>query len=165
MKKYTLAISGLILSFCLGNYFKPIQTSQSNQPIHPQTQTMENIKLGAFSVSLSVKDLKVSREFYENLGFSVFAGSMEANYLIMKNEDSLIGLFQGMFEGNILTFNPGWDQNANTVDGFKDVREIQKHLREKGIQLEYEADEKTSGPASLMLRDPDGNLILLDQHI
>ena len=126
---------------------------------------MKNLKLGAFSVSLSVKDLKVSRDFYENLGFSVFAGSMESNYLIMKNEDTLIGLFQGMFEGNILTFNPGWDQNANTIEGFMDVRQIQQHLKEKGIQLESQADEETSGPASLMLRDPDGNLILLDQHI
>jgi catechol-2,3-dioxygenase len=168
MKKYILALSGLILSFSLGFYLRDEKASQSkNQTSMAQQQnlTMENIKLGAFSVSLSVKDLKVSKEFYENLGFTVFAGSMESNYLIMKNEDSLIGLFQGMFERNILTFNPGWDQNANTVEGFKDVREIQKHLREKGIQLESEADEKTSGPASLMLRDPDGNLILLDQHI
>jgi catechol 2,3-dioxygenase-like lactoylglutathione lyase family enzyme len=112
-----------------------------------------------------VKDLKVSRAFYENLGFSVFAGSLDANYLIMKNGDTLIGLFQGMFEGNILTFNPGWDQGANNVDGFDDVRLIQQHLKSKGIKLEIEADEQTSGPASLMLRDPDGNFILLDQHI
>jgi catechol 2,3-dioxygenase-like lactoylglutathione lyase family enzyme len=168
MKKYTLAISGLILSFCLGSYFKPFQSSQSNnqaQPIHQESQTVENLKLGAFSVSLSVKDLKVSRAFYENLGFSVFAGSLDANYLIMKNGDTLIGLFQGMFEGNILTFNPGWDQGANNVDGFDDVRLIQQHLKSKGIKLEIEADEQTLGPASLMLKDPDGNLILLDQHI
>lgn len=165
MKKITLVISGLILSFVLGYYFKPIQTSQIIQPKHPQTLVMENLKLGAFSVSLSVKDLNVSKEFYEHLGFSVFAGSMESNYLIMKNEDTLIGLFQGMFEGNILTFNPGWDQNANAVEGYKDVREIQQHLRDQGIILESEADENTTGPASLMLRDPDGNLILLDQHI
>lgn len=125
---------------------------------------MENIKLGAFSVSLSVKDLKVSKGFYENLGFSVFAGSMESNYLIMKNEDTLIGLFQGMFEGNILTFNPGWDQNAYNIDSFDDVRSIQQHLKEKGVKFETEANEQTSGPASLMLRDPDGNLILIDQH-
>ena len=125
---------------------------------------MEDIKLGAFSVSLSVKDLNVSKAFYENLGFSVLAGSMESNYLIMKNEDTLIGLFQGMFEGNILTFNPGWDQNANNLKEFDDIRFIQQNLKVKGIKLETEADELNSGPASLMLKDPDGNLILIDQH-
>jgi len=122
------------------------------------------MKLGAFSVSLSVKDLKTSKEFYENLGFTVFAGSMEQNYLIMKNENALIGLFQGMFQGNILTFNPGWDENAGNMEKFDDVREIQRQLKEKGVALMSEADEKTSGPASLMLTDPDGNMILLDQH-
>ncbi|WP_310024199.1 VOC family protein [Flavobacterium arsenatis] len=122
------------------------------------------MKLGAFSVSLSVKDLKVSKEFYENLGFKVFAGGMEQNYLIMKNESTLIGLFQGMFEGNILTFNPGWDENAKNIEKFDDVREIQKQLKSKNIKLTAEADEKTAGPASVMLTDPDGNMILIDQH-
>jgi catechol-2,3-dioxygenase len=123
-----------------------------------------NMKLGAFSVSLSVKDINVSKEFYENLGFKVFAGDMEKKYLIMKNENSLIGLFQGMFEGNILTFNPGWDENAKNIEKFEDVREIQKHLKNKNIKLTTEADENTSGPASLMVTDPDGNVILIDQH-
>lgn len=123
-----------------------------------------NIKLGAFSVSLSVKDLKVSKQFYENLGFDIFAGDLEKNYLIMKNGNSLIGLFQGMFENNILTFNPGWDENANNVERFDDVRKIQRHLKNKGINLTTEADEKTTGPASLMLTDPDGNVIYIDQH-
>lgn len=122
------------------------------------------MKLGAFSVSLNVKNIKVSKQFYEDLGFRVFAGGLEKNYLIMKNENSLIGLFQGMFQGNILTFNPGWDENAQNLEQFDDVREIQKHLKDKNIQLTAEADPSTSGPASLMLSDPDGNVILIDQH-
>lgn len=169
MKKYLSIVSGLSLSFILGFYLNGTPPDQSKDTslvsVNQFNPTMQNIKLGAFSVSLSVKDLKISKEFYENLGFSIFAGSMESNYLIMKNEDTLIGLFEGMFEGNILTFNPGWDQNANVIERFEDVRYIQKCLKEKGIKMESEADEKSSGPASLMLRDPDGNLILIDQHI
>jgi predicted lactoylglutathione lyase len=122
------------------------------------------MKLGAFSTSLNVKNLKQSKEFYENLGFKTFAGSMEQNYIIMKNENALIGLFQGMFEGNILTFNPGWDENAKNIENYNDIRDIQKHLKANGLILITEADEKTEGPASLMLSDPDGNVILLDQH-
>lgn len=123
------------------------------------------MKLGAFSVSLNVKDIHVSKAFYEKLGFSVFAGDIEKGYLIMKNEETLIGLFQGMFEGNILTFNPGWDQNAQNLEGFDDVRTIQKELKEKGISFESEADESTSGPASFVIVDPDGNTVLVDQHV
>lgn len=123
-----------------------------------------NMKLGAFSVSLSVKDLNKSKSFYQNLGFDVLAGSIENNYLIMKNENSLIGLFQGMFEGNILTFNPGWDEDAKEIDNFDDVRIIQQNLKSQGIKLESEVDESTSGPASFMIKDPDGNVILIDQH-
>ncbi len=123
------------------------------------------MKLGAFSVSLSVKDLKVSKAFYENLGFQVMAGEMERNYLIMKNGDSLIGLFQGMFEGNILTFNPGWDTNANLLEEYDDVRDIQQDLQSKGIALQKEADTSSKGPASIVLTDPDGNAILIDQHV
>ena len=122
------------------------------------------MKLGVFSTSLNVKNLKQSKEFYENLGFKTFAGSMEQNYIIMKNENALIGLFQGMFEGNILTFNPGSDENAKNIENYNDIRDIQKHLKANGIKLITEADEKTEGPASLMLSDPDGNVILLDQH-
>lgn len=122
------------------------------------------MKLGAFSISLSVKDLKTSKEFYEKLSFYPFAGSMEQNYLIMKNENALIGLFQGMFQGNILTFNPGWDENAGNVEDFEDIRQIQNQLKNSGLTLTSEADEKSEGPASLMLTDPDGNVILLDQH-
>jgi predicted lactoylglutathione lyase len=123
------------------------------------------MKLGAFSVSLSVKDINVSKQFYENLGFSVFAGDLSKNYLIMKNENALVGLFQGMFNDNILTFNPGWDENAHKVATFDDVREIQRRLKEKGIKLDSQADENSSGPAGFMLTDPDGNIILIDQHI
>jgi catechol-2,3-dioxygenase len=121
--------------------------------------------LGAFSISLAVKDLKTSKTFYETLGFTVFAGQIENNYLIMKNGKSLVGLFQGMFENNILTFNPGWDENANSLETFDDVRTIQKHLKSKDIKLETEADETTTGPASFVVLDPDGNAILVDQHV
>lgn len=123
------------------------------------------MKLGAFSVSLNVKDINASKQFYEKLGFKTFGGDIEQNFLIMKNEETLIGLFQGMFEKNILTFNPGWDSNAQTVENFDDVREIQKHLKKQMIALETEANENTNGPASLTLIDPDGNAILMDQHI
>lgn len=123
------------------------------------------MKPGAFSVSLNVKDIAVSKQFYEQLGFSVFAGSLEHKYLIMKNGVALIGLFQGMFDKNMLTFNPGWDENAQKVESFDDVRDIQKRLKEAGISLETEADENTSGPAHILLTDPDGNPILIDQHV
>jgi len=122
------------------------------------------MKLGAFSISLNVKDIKASKQFYEALGFKAFAGSLERNYLIMKNENALIGLFQGMFAGNILTFNPGWDENAANLEQFDDVREIQRQLKGQGVTLVTEADEATTGPANLMVTDPDGNVILLDQH-
>lgn len=123
------------------------------------------MKLGAFSVSLSVKDLAVSKEFYEKLGFKVFGGDIKMNYLIMKNENSLIGLFQGMFEANILTFNPGWDESANPLKTFDDVRKIQYQLKGMGVDIVSEAGEKTTGPASIILTDPDGNQILIDQHV
>ncbi|TYS68281.1 VOC family protein [Sutcliffiella horikoshii] len=122
------------------------------------------MKLGAFSVSLTVKDIHKSKEFYECLGFEVFGGEISQNWLIMKNEDCIIGLFQGMFEKNILTFNPGWNQNAENVDAFTDVRDLQKSLKGKGIKILTEADESTEGPASFTIEDPDGNPILIDQH-
>jgi predicted lactoylglutathione lyase len=124
------------------------------------------MNLGAFSLSLNVKDLKKSKNFYEKIGFTVFGGNIEENYLIMKNENSLIGLFQGMFEKNVLTFNPGWDVNAETMNDFEDIRIIQKSLKDNGIKIETEEiDEKTNGPGNLMIIDPDGNPILIDQHI
>ena len=123
------------------------------------------MKLGAFSVSLSVKDIQTSKSFYENLGFQVFGGDVSQNWLIMKNSSCTIGLFQGMFEKNILTFNPGWDENATKLNSFTDVRELQRQLKAKGIRIETEADEETSGPASFVIVDPDGNPILVDQHV
>ncbi len=123
------------------------------------------MNLGAFSVSLAVKDIKASKAFYEKLGFSVFGGDIDQNWLMLKHGDHVIGLFQGMFENNILTFNPGWDQDANKLDSFTDVREIQKQLKAKGIAFQTEADESTTGPASFVISDPDGNPILVDQHV
>jgi predicted lactoylglutathione lyase len=123
------------------------------------------MKLGAFSISLNVRDINASKQFYENLGFTVFAGDLNKNYLIMKNETSLIGLFHGMFENNILTFNPGWDQNASKLEKFDDVRDIQKQLKSKNIKLVNESVENASGPASFLVMDPDGNAILIDQHV
>jgi catechol 2,3-dioxygenase-like lactoylglutathione lyase family enzyme len=123
------------------------------------------MKLGAFSVSLSVKNIEASKQFYENLGFTVFAGTLGSKYLIMKNGNAIIGLFQGMFEKNILTFNPGWDENANKIEPFDDVRVIQQQLKSNHINLESEADENGTGPASFIVMDPDGNAILFDQHV
>jgi len=121
--------------------------------------------LGAFSVSLTVKDLEASRAFYEKFGFKVFMGNASENWLILKNGDHVIGLFQGMFEKNILTFNPGWDNNARQLETFTDVRELQRQLKAQGVALVAEADETTTGPANLMALDPDGNPILVDQHV
>ena len=123
------------------------------------------MELGAFSISLSVKDIKASKEFYEKLGFKVFGGNIDQNWLILKNGEALIGLFQGMFDKNTLTFNPGWDLNAQKLDTFADVREIQRHLKTQGIEFETAADESTTGPGYFMIMDPDGNPILVDQHI
>jgi catechol 2,3-dioxygenase-like lactoylglutathione lyase family enzyme len=120
--------------------------------------------LGAFSVSLSVKDIEASRDFYEKLGFEPVGGNADDNWLILRNGDHVIGLFQGMFEKNILTFNPGWDQQCNETDSFTDVRDIQRTLRQQGVALTSEADEASEGPASLTLVDPDGNPVLIDQH-
>lgn len=116
-------------------------------------------------MSLNVKDLQISKAFYEKLGFKVLGGNEEMNYLIMKNENAIIGLFQGMFEDNILTFNPGWDENAQTLENYNDVREIEKSLKESDIVLEQEVKKETQGPGSLIVKDPDGNVILIDQHI
>jgi catechol 2,3-dioxygenase-like lactoylglutathione lyase family enzyme len=123
------------------------------------------MELGNFSVSLAVKDIKASKAFYEKLGFNVFMGDISQNWLILKNGDRVIGLFQGMFERNVLTFNPGWDNNAQKLDTFIDVRELQRQLKEQGVELMSEADENTTGPASFMVMDPDGNPILVDQHV
>lgn len=121
--------------------------------------------LGNFSVSLAVKDIGVSRAFYEKLGFTVWGGDQKQNWLILKNGSTVIGLFQGMFARNILTFNPGWDSDAKQLPEFTDVRDLQRDLKAQGVQLLSEADEATAGPASFMVEDPDGNQILVDQHV
>ncbi|MGH9798862.1 MAG: VOC family protein [Blastocatellia bacterium] len=121
--------------------------------------------LGNFSVSLAVKDIAASKAFYEKLGFTVFMGNQAQHWLIMKNGDHVIGLFQGMFEKNVLTFNPGWNSNAQKLESFTDVRELQRQLKEHGVKLITAADENSTGPASFTIADPDGNTILIDQHI
>jgi lactoylglutathione lyase len=123
------------------------------------------MQLGAFSISLAVKDLEASRTFYEKFGFTTFGGNAAQNWLILKNGDHIIGLFQGMFEKNILTFNPGWDSNAQKLPSFTDVRDLQRELKAQGVQFQVEADETTSGPASFVAVDPDGNPVLVDQHV
>jgi lactoylglutathione lyase len=125
---------------------------------------MQPMQLGAFSVSLAVKDLEASRQFYEKFGFTAILGDASTGWLILKNADTVIGLFQGMFERNMLTFNPGWDQNAQPLEQFTDVRELQRRLKAQGVALVTEADESTTGPASFMAVDPDGNPVLVDQH-
>lgn len=166
MKEKYLIITMVVASFVMGFLFNTVfaQKPISENIEVSAAEKQNNMKLGAFSISLNVKDLKTSKEFYEKLGFKAFAGSMEHKYIIMKNENALIGLFQGMFQGNILTFNPGWDENANNLESFEDIRKIQQALKTSGLTLTSEADEKTEGPASLMITDPDGNMILLDQH-
>lgn len=164
MKNTVLIFAGLVLSFLAGYFIRSANVKPQDEITSNKSESKQ-MKLGAFSVSLNVRDIKTSKLFYENLGFTQFAGGLEKNYLIMKNGSTLIGLFQGMFEGNILTFNPGWDESANTLVEFDDIRVIQQTLKARGIKLETEADEKTKGPASLTITDPDGNVILLDQHI
>jgi lactoylglutathione lyase len=122
------------------------------------------MQLGAFSISLAVKDIHASKAFYEKFGFKSFGGDIAQNWLILKNGDHIIGLFQGMFPNNILTFNPGWDQDAKNLESFTDIRELQRQLKAKGVAFVTEADESTTGPASFMAADPDGNTILVDQH-
>ncbi len=165
MLKYSLIFSGLIVSFGIGFLVQSFTFKESDN-FGKVTKGDENGvgSIGAFSMSLAVKDLKISKAFYENLGFTVFGGSEKRDYLIMKNGKALIGLFQGMFEGNILTFNPGWDENAKNLENYEDIRSIQSKLLQLGVVLDTKADSTTTGPASFFLKDPDGNSILLDQH-
>jgi len=123
------------------------------------------MELGAFSISLAVKNIEASQAFYEKFGFNVFAGNASQRWLILKNGPHAIGLFQGMFEKNILTFNPGWDSNASKLNAFTDVRDLQRELKAQGVQLSTESDETSTGPASFLAMDPDGNPILVDQHV
>lgn len=146
---------------CLGVFLM----RQATDSASARTTGEEPMRLGNFSVSLAVKDIAKSREFYEKLGFRAILGDQKQNWLILQNETATIGLFQGMFDKNIMTFNPGWDRSGQTLPDFDDVRDIQRKLKERGLTLAPEADESTTGPASLMVLDPDGNPILIDQHV
>jgi hypothetical protein len=161
--KYFLIITLWLVSLmaCSTIKNKTPQTPETMKNLHLENKTGS---IGAFSMSLSVKDLKVSKAYYENLGFTQKGGDMKMNYVVMKNGNALIGLFQGMFEGNILTFNPGWDERGNNLDEFTDIRNLYKNLKSKGVVFDKDVEESASGPASFMMTDPDGNLILVDQH-
>ena len=161
MKNKIFTLIAVLILFGYTQSFKFVETTTSTQLTN---QNINDMKLGAFSASLSVKDLTKSKEFYEHLGFKVLGGAMEKNYLIMKNENTLIGLFQGMFPNNILTFNPGWDENAKNTAEFDDVRKIQQQLKASGLEVGDEIDPTSEGPASFFITDPDGNAILIDQH-
>ena len=157
-----IRIGTAVLVFCLGG----VMATQAAKSTSSQASGEEKkMRLGNFSVSLAVKDIAASRGFYEKLGFRVILGDQAKNWLILQNETSTIGLFQGMFSKNTLTFNPGWDRDAAALPDFEDVRAIQRTLKSRGLTLATEADEATSGPASLMVLDPDGNPILIDQHV
>jgi len=150
----------VIAVVCLSYATVVAQTSK-----RAELQAQPAMDLGNFSVSLAVKDIAASRKFYETLGFEVRAGDQSQNWLVLRNGDAIVGIFQGMFDKNIMTFNPGWSKDAERLDEFTDVRQIQQHLKRNGIELTTEADETTKGPASVTLVDPDGNMILLDQHV
>ncbi len=140
--------------------------TQTTAPLQSEKATQDaSMQLGNFSVSLTVKDIKASKAFYEKLDFKQVAGKLEQNWVVLQNGTTKIGLFQGMFEKNSLTFNPGWDHEKKTLKEFQDVRELQRIVKQRGIKLQTEADESTDGPASFTLVDPDGNPILVDQHV
>ena len=161
MKKVSFLLFIMLLTVCV---ITPATASEGS--IQTEESIMQpTIQLGNFSVSLAVKDIAVSRAFYEKLGFTIVGGDQEKNWLVMKNGDTKIGLFQGMFEGNILTFNPGWDSDGEKLSEFTDIRELQRKFKAHDIELLTEADEATTGPASFMLKDPDGNQVLVDQHV
>lgn len=150
-----------VLAVCLAG----LTAARMIDPPANQASGDAQLRLGNFSVSLAVQDIAKSREFYEKLGFRAILGDQKQNWLILQNETSTIGLFQGMFSKNTMTFNPGWDRNCKTLPDFDDVRDIQRKLKERGLTVAPEADDSTTGPASLMVLDPDGNPILIDQHV
>jgi catechol 2,3-dioxygenase-like lactoylglutathione lyase family enzyme len=153
-------IPGLVLIVLVGLAYSSVPKPQQSS-----TTEKTNMRLGNFSVSLAVKDIHASRAFYEKLGFRAIGGDAAKNWLILQNETCTIGLFQAMFEKNTLTFNPGWDRHSKTLPDYDDVRDIQKSLKRQGLTLLTQADESSTGPASLVLLDPDGNPILIDQHV
>jgi len=156
----------IVFAICLvGAAAHAVASNRNQAPDHAPAAQEATMELGNFSISLAVKDIAVSRAFYEKLGFSVVHGNQDQNWLILQNATATIGLFQGMFDKNILTFNPGWTRDMQTLDGFEDVRTLQRQVKEKGIIPVTEADEATTGPASFVIVDPDGNPILIDQHV
>src|SRR5436190_6641587 len=157
MRRFTV---GVLVCFLCG-----WTANQATKPATTQATGDAHMRLGNFSVSLAVKDIAASRAFYEKLGFKMVSGDQSKNWIVLKNEETKIGLFQGMFPRNMLTFNPGWDSDKNTLPDFEDVRDIQKTLKSRGLTPDPAADESTTGPAYLMLTDPDGNPILIDQHV
>lgn len=167
MKKLLISLLILSLGFLIG-YFMANQNSKTDTPISGMEITQSDsssMNLGAFSISLNVENLERSKAFYEQLGFSVFVGSIEENYLIMKSNQIVIGLFYGMFEPNILTFNPGWDQNATPLEHYTDIREIYQHLKSLDVEFLTDTVLPEKGPANFMISDPDGNILLFDQHV
>lgn len=156
----TRLVLGMLVS-CLGGY----SLSQATTAVPAHASAKDSLRLGNFSVSLAVTDIARSREFYEKLGFHVILGDQQQHWLILQNEAATIGLFQGLFPRNVMTFNPGWDRSGNPLPDFGDVRDIQRTLRERGLTLQSEVADSTTGPAGLMLLDPDGNPILIDQHV
>lgn len=157
-------IAVVLLALLAGCASSQTSKSAATRPLHASRER-PSMQLGNFSVSLAVKDIAASRAFYEKLGFTVVSGDQSKNWLVLKNESTKIGLFQGMFPRNTLTFNPGWDSEKNTLKHFTDVRDLQKALRARGLNPEPAADESTAGPAYFMLIDPDGNPVLFDQHV
>lgn len=153
------AIPCFVLLVCLFNCF-PIVGARNDD-----TAKKSAVQLGNFSISLTVKDVQASKDFYEKLGFKVSGGDIKRKYVIMQNETSTVGLYQGMFEKNSLTYNPGWDRDCKTLAEYQDVRDIQKELKSRGLTLSLSADESSTGPAFIVLSDPDGNPILIDQHV
>lgn len=172
MKHLFIPLALLVMTSCTPEDKSTEEVSSEKETTTEETTTKDTIvkkesnisSLGVFSMSMSVADLQVSKEFYEKLGFSEMGGGAEMNYLIMNNGNTIIGLFQGMFEGNILTFNPGWDENAENLEEFDDIRVVQQKLQDQGITIDAPIEAGTEGPASIMITDPDGNVILLDQH-
>jgi catechol 2,3-dioxygenase-like lactoylglutathione lyase family enzyme len=168
MRKNKNWIIACIACFLTGVALQSITAMQKSANIENRNIQNNNeelpIKLGAFSVSLSVKSVEISYAFYQKLGFEIHGGSLAKKYLILKNENAIIGIFEGMFKGNMLTFNPGWNQEASEIYPFDDIRDLQTHLDTNGILIENKIDTSTYGPASIVITDPDGNVILLDQH-
>jgi catechol 2,3-dioxygenase-like lactoylglutathione lyase family enzyme len=165
VKRILLTALVALMAGCASSASKDDGRAESSSVKEAGMATDGRLRLGNFSNSLAVKDLAASRAFYEKLGFKVIGGQQDQNWLIMQNDASTIGLFQGMFKGNMMTYNPGWDRSSNTQADFDDVREIQRRLREQGIPLVAATDENATGPASIVIADPDGNVILIDQHV